>query len=886
MQLYTVVLFSVVCFAYSELKDVKRGKMNKLHFTRTRPARVSHRAHSLVLDDVANSTSSSNPTSVPEVDGAQMVWVTSPWSECSVECGLGDMERVVNCMNNDTQTVESDAVCLADQFVLPPVRPDSSSECNGTCVTCSDHTDLFVSIGLLPPPEKPVYSRSSKVCSVNDSIYSCCDSAVESSIVTQVIAIQKGFATIPKAASDQVDATIESITNSTADFQARLTETTAQLSAVQSVLSRPTNLKVDKNVYRALNIVSEVLSDRIDHLNQAIANSTAIIALVKGQLAVLMTDTSMDNKTLSAGYNVSQSAGRTPDLSACLDATVGLFASMSCSACQPVFVSDNVFQADASPTSAIAVSNNVCTSVYKECSPTIRNSRKFLRQALSVMRKIHSNLAKAATRLQPALLELWATLTFDWLPGSTRPLSASGAASTFVPDLSSLDCIRNDAPFILPSTTQVGEFCENFFGNWNYQFTIQNILKDLKRGTSTYLVLNRCDKCLHTIAMKLGNLLTNSKGGIDVTLALSPEALADSGCVGLSSTPAKVPQTTNPTSPTTNTFFAISESDSAWTSTEFGEISRKSKRAFSMIMNRRRDNLNSNDTDALSMQSPVPFIHSIVYTDDGIDPGSVSSVSWETVNSATQNPPPSQWDVRLSSEVGIIASDLNCTSHTACNPESGDAPFWFCAKVSVCNGPVPCDDNELAMLTVHPRCVKGLCVDHTTAVDGKCPDIAVCPSTIQGQFDHTYFAKFKNIAPQLPPSDALVAAEGADVAAGITQAQSYSAGVCDCAFAQKGDQNGQPTLVVADDCVYAQCLAYAQFNEASVNCVTSLNSMCTSFQSACPDLVCDKIGAQWNPPICEAKAGVSGGFAMASDIKGSMQMNAIFAVASIVAFWI
>ena len=769
MWLVNLCLLLVLSSPGAFSKDVKRGTIGSLHLKHSGSVHALHslkRSASLVLDDsetVTNTTVSPEPADTnmtsTDMDGSQLIWTTSEWSDCSTECGPGNRERSVGCFNNDTKVELSDDACMADQFVIPSTRPESSEDCDGACITCTGHEDLFVSIGLSVPPTKPIPSRKGTVCKVADTKYSCCDKRVENTIVTQVISIQKGFDTIPPAAAEQIQATIGSIANSTADFQARMEESQQRLLEVGAVLAAPSNLKVNKGIFRALSIVQQVLTQRVIDLEQAVENSTAIVALIKNQLSVLMTETT--TPAPSGNSTTLSSVSGPPTLSDCVQGTVDLFASMSCAACNPSFVTDNLFEAPNSATNAIAVSSNTCAAVYKQCSPTIRDSRKYLRQALGVMRKIHSNLAKAASRIQPALLEVWSSLTFDWLPGSSRPLSAmAGAEETFVPDVTSLDCIKNVKAFVLPASTQLGEFCDNFFASWNYQFTIQNILKDVDKGTTTFGILNRCDKCLHTIVTKLATILSESKGGLDVTLALSPEALAEAGCVGLSSTPAKSPNSNSALkeallSGQTN-FFAIGEGDS-WSAGEVSQMARKSQKAISLILAKaasRRDAVTPADSAALGVQQAVPFIRKIVYTDTGLDPNTLANVSWSIINNATQNPPPSIWDLRWSSEVGIIASDLNCTSHASCNPESGDSPYWFCAKSSVCNGTIPCDPNEAAMLHAHARCVKGLCVDDGTAVDGKCPDIAICPQTKSGQFDHAYFSRFKNVAPQPAQSGA------------------------------------------------------------------------------------------------------------------------------------
>jgi hypothetical protein len=470
----------------------------------------------------------------------------------------------------------------------------------------------------------------------------------------------------------------------------------------------------------------------------------------------------------------------------------------------------------------------------------------------------------------------------DWVPGSARPLSSYQSSETaYVPDITSLDCVRNMKQYILASTTQMTDFCNNYFGNWNYQFTIQGILSDVTAGVNAFDALTRCDACIHLIVSKITDILANSKGGLDVTLALNRDALASAGCAGLSSTPAaRQPSINAPAGSPTSNFFALTPGELWVSRSQQEEIDRKSHRAFAIILaaNKLRNRLSflhkgvisPADQATLAFSSPPLFVNQLNFTDAGVDPTTLANVSWEIVNNANFNPPPAIWDMRSAAEVGIVASDMNCTSHVACNPDSGDSPYWFCANSKVCSGDIPCDETERSLLNIHSRCVKGLCVDDKTAVDGKCPDIATCPTTATvGQFDHTYFAKFKNIAPKLPPAADLISAQGIENATAITQASSYATGVCDCAFGQKTDADGATSLYVANQCVYATCVAYAQMIETSTTCGANLGLTCTQLKSSCPNVVCDKIDAQWTIPTCDAVSVNEAGFALSSESKSA-----------------
>ena len=809
--------------------------------------------------------------SEPEMDGTVYYWSVGNWSDCSADCGPGLAQRAVECVNSETGGIEDDSVCQSDKTVA--IRPMDSMDCQGPCVKCDDRTTLFTSIGLAAPPVNPVRTRTTQVCKVNDPKYSCCDQTVENSMITQVVAIQKGFRSVPDTALDQQQVVVAYIGNSTAEFQQRLDETRAQLENLNTMLAATSNLKGDKKQVRALSVVRDVLTQRVDDLQNAILNSTAIVSAIQSQLAVLSADTSLNMSTDASIYSLSgnaSSSGKRAELKDCVSASVGFFASMGCAACNPSFVKDNI-DTRSGLLSSVNVSTAMCTAIYKECAPTIRDSRRFLRRALQIMRSIHSNLARTAARLQPALLALWSEIAFDWLPGSAHPLSGDAAyagENTFVPDITSLDCIKTSSVYILPPTTKVEDFCSNFYGNWNYQYTIANLVKDVKVGVQAMGALQKCDKCVHLIASRVGDILANGQGGLDVTLGLSQEALAEAGCSGLSSTPAANPSLSIKTQLLSGqlNFFSIKEGDASLTKGERSNLAHKSIRAMSMIL---RDSLTSTDQISMALDSNVTFIHKLTYTDSGIDPTAWSNVTWDVIAGATTNPPPSVWEVRESSEVGIVATDFNCTSHLSCNPESGDAPYWFCANSKVCNGTIPCDETEKALLDVHTRCVKGLCVDGRTSVDGKCPDIAICPQTKIGQFDHFYFSKFKSTAPLPPPSSDTVKQEGVVMASAITVALNYATGVCDCAFSQSTDDKGLSTLTVGDQCKYAQCLAYAMANEPQPNCQAALSKACTDLQAMCPTVECDKVGAQWNVPTCEASTVSSSPIVLASDTRAS-----------------
>ena len=814
--------------------------------------------------------------SAPEVDGATLYWNVGNWSECSADCGEGLKQRVVECVNEETMLVEDDSVCQTDPVTGKSPRPLDTTDCMGPCIKCDDRTDLFRSIGLAAPPVTPVRARTAQVCHVTDPKYSCCDKTVENSMITQVVAIQKGFKTVPETAADQKTIVVAYIASSTAQFQQRLAETQNQFKTVSDMLAVPSNLKGDKKQVRALNVVRDVLEQRIADLKNAIDNSTAIVKAINAQLEVLAADTSLNlsNPTVADPNAI---MAKKASLTDCVNATVNLFASMGCAACNPSFVSENI-DSYSGIFNSINVTNSMCTQLYKQCSPTVRDSRRYLRSALQIMRSIHSNLARTAARLQPALLALWSEISFDWLPGAASPLSADPAyagVNTYVPDVTSLDCIKDASVYSLRPAVKMEDFCSNFFDSWNYQFTVNNLVRDVKVGVQAMGALQRCDKCVHTIASKVGEILSNGKGGLDVTLALSKEALAEAGCAGLSSTPATNPAISIKQQLLSGqlNIFAVKEGD-MFTQGEKNNLASKSKRAMSLM-------LKSAPTEAAktdqALASNFTYIYKLEYEDHGMDPTSWANVSWDVVAGANKNPPPSIWEIRGPNEVGIIATDFNCTSHISCNPESGDAPYWFCANSKVCNGTLPCDDNEKALLKAHPRCVKGLCVDGSTAVDGKCPDIAICPQTKSGQFDHFYFSKFKSVAPVPPPASDLVSEEGPGMASAITRALSYASGVCDCAFRSKIDEKGLTKLEVADSCKYAQCLAYAIANEPQPNCQASLSKQCQALQAMCPNVDCDKVGAQWNVPTCDAGETGAKIPVLASDTltKASRSLNSI-----------
>jgi hypothetical protein len=859
LRLGLLLAYYVSVFCASASYDGKLQTLKKF-VEKRKPIQKVQRSRSAVLNV-------DGQESMPDdSQSSTLYWDIGDWSDCNQECGPGFRERTVTCMYSSSTLVQDDSVCLNDPKLKEKGKPESVQDCEGECLTCSGQVDLFASIGLSPPPAKPVpSSKNGRVCRVTSSS-SCCDSVVDNSIVTQVIAIHKGFQAIPDEAAKQASDTLEYINNSTLDFTARLEDTKNRLDSVEAVLNEQGNLKVDKKINRALVIVRDVLKQRISDLESAISYSTSIVTSIQGQLGVLINDDSMDNSTAIEGYDSGDSRGRRSQLSDCVDATTDLFASMACASCNPAFMRESV-ETHLDLFKSVNVTSIMCTSLYKECSPTIKDSRRFLRTALQTMKSIHQKLAEAAARLQPAIMTLWTSITFDWLPGSALPLvfQHRDDVQNYVPDVTTLDCIQRTDTYLLPPSTNQDDFCSNFYSSWNYQFTIQNIVKDIKVGVTAMTALQKCDRCFHLIISKIGEILSEGKGGLDVTLALSPRAISEAGCSGLSSVPRKTAMESikDQLLDGSLSFFATGY-DGVWTAGERDIMQRKSKRAIALIM--KKDSTTVADQTQLALQSPVVYINKFSFQHDGVDPSTYSNITWDVVRNAAKNPPPTVWGVRAVSEIGIIATDINCTSHVSCNPESGDAPYWFCANEKVCSGSIPCDDNELVLLKAHPKCVKGLCVDGSTAVDGKCPDIAVCPVTKIGQFDHAYFAKYKNTAPLPPPSGELVESEGASNADAITQALNYATGVCDCAFARKIDERGVATYPVGDKCKYAQCVAYALANEEQKTCQGDLKKMCLAIKGDCPDVICDQNEALWNVPSCGAASGSGTQFAMSSDV--------------------
>lgn len=879
------VIVGLAGSAMAELKDAKRDAIiNHAHKRSKVLQRKDRQQLQLVVGDSATDPVSTDVEAVEEIDGASYVWKVGSWSECSADCGPGLRQRTVECTNEETGNVIDDSACMDDQSVAEPTKPSTDEECQGRCIRCDDRNDLFRSIGLAEPPALPVRATSARVCQVTDPKFSCCDRRVENSMVTQVIAIHSGFKAVPDAASEQKQYVVDYVQNATAEFEERLQDTKSQLSSVESVLAQPANLKADRKIQRALTTVRDVLKQRVTDLETAIMNSTEIVAMIHAQLDVLIDDTSMQ---LSSSVTPETTATPTTtvkrvkaSLATCVDATVNLFASLGCAACNPSFVSETV-ESHSGFFNSVNVSSNLCTSVYKDCASTVRDSRKHLRNALQTMRSLQSRLAKTAAALQPALLALWSSIAFDWLPGSAHPLSADAryaGVDTYMPDLTSLDCIKRASAYVLPPATKVEDFCDNFFNSWNYQFTIANLVKDVETGVKAMDVLRRCDRCVHVIMSKMTETMSSGKGGLDVTIGLLPQALTEAGCAGLSATPA-----TNAADSIKEklvsgklNLFAIKEGD-LYSGGERAALAVKSKRAMALIL--ARGEISTSDKLAQGINAPATYIHTINYENAGLDPVTYANVSWDVIDGATVNPPPSVWDLRGSDEVGVIATDMNCTSHASCNPESGDAPYWFCANAKVCNGTIPCDANEKALLVAHPRCVKGLCVDSQDAVDGKCPEIAMCPTTKKGQFDHSYFSKYKYVGPVPPPSSDLVDKEGAATASAITQALVYASGVCDPAFMKKVDEKGLPTLVVGDTCKYAQCLAYALANEAQPACQSGLTKACANLKQSCPSVVCDRTLSLWNAPALEINA-EGDSFAQASDtvVSGSAAQAAWWTV--------
>jgi hypothetical protein len=196
---------------------------------------------------------------------------------------------------------------------------------------------------------------------------------------------------------------------------------------------------------------------------------------------------------------------------------------------------------------------------------------------------------------------------------------------------------------------------------------------------------------------------------------------------------------------------------------------------------------------------------------------------------AANQAPPSEWILRIrtanasfvpsndsltysSADAALQVSVMNrnCTAHSQCwdhNAPTGMRPWWFCAHPNLCSSqPGACSEEAETLLLSGPKCARGPCSSPLAAVDKQCPVNAICPaetgSVLENPspyFGQKYFSKF----------DSKIRADGA--------------GVCDCAFA-----NG----VVADECEFARCLAYASLMESEMTCNAGLVQKCNSILSS------------------------------------------------------
>ena len=716
-----------------------------------------------------------DPTTL--TDGA---WQVSDWSECDVLCGGGTRKRTVVCQSESTGEVLLDSVCEVSTGIG---RPDSAEDCGGDCVNCTvSHSDLFSRSGLGSPPNPAVYdvqlNGSYTLCQVEDPSVSCCAASNEEYIRAGASRMSNSLEGLLQQTPQLKSSTREALRTYQSLIKQRLAETHSALSSIQSAIDAK---KTDP--YMVFESIADVLHARITALREAVEIVSKALHLVDQQIDVFasaLTDTS----------------GKATSFSQCAKTAISMYANIACSTCSPSFPSSYLDPIN----NVMNVSTSDCSTFYNSCKGTISQSYLLLRQALTELNKVHITLTEAAMTIQPTLAILWKKLQFNWVPSSVRPSDLAGS-----PDVTKLSCIRQSIMFSLPSITQQSDFCGLYVSPFASDTFSNRLTAMLQQGVTALKDLTACDGCVHGILVRLPNLVINGIGSLDVQLN-SETALGYSSCV-----------------------MAAGQQSSM----NFVNLARKEKN----LKNRKFKSFTM-----LKMQGSRSSPVKVQFVSSGVTASVEGNfTSWDSLTQISSYlPPPPAWEQRKIGVSSLAVWDQACTSHSDCQSAaggSGDNPaaWWFCASKTACSGGTAglCSQADVALLAAGSRCAKGHCTDGSLAVDGMCPDFAVCPSTASDGFaGASYFMKYQKVVDE-DPTDS---------------------GVCDCAFEGQSSSSliELSNTTVSTGCMQAQCALYASLSESSAGCKRKLVSLCESLENSCPGLECTENFAKWNPPVCSA----------------------------------
>jgi hypothetical protein len=379
------------------------------------------------------------------------------------------------------------------------------------------------------------------------------------------------------------------------------------------------------------------------------------------------------------------------------------------------------------------------------------------------------------------MAEIWPKLQVQWLPGLPGGDSGSGK----IPDVTKLTCLYEHENFERGFDNE----CE-FYEDLRPIGLAERLDRFIKTGYGAIQQVAACDECLQTLVLFISQTVLHRKADVAVTL-------------------------------------------------------KKLNNKCTQIM--------SSESAKFFLDLGTSPIFKVNWTPSSVEFDTLNTTSmgyWVDMPRLNASKARSMWREERPTQPLSVAN-IPCNKHADC----GEQPWWFCAAVTACEVPyvlgtaqaAVCSDESRQLLSSGPKCARGVCSDGSTsmAVDGTCPDDAVCPSvSIISPFDLDYFDKFKPI----------------DANDGLA--------VCPCAF---DEQTGE----VIDRCAHAKCVAYAAVLEQRATCNSELVRTCqmsvgycdSAFSCNNPDEALD------NPPELAYQCAMPVGSPLSSEITAYQSMN-------------
>ena len=698
------------------------------------------------------------------------VWVTSSWGPCGALCGVGVQLRTVTCVDSDLSEQVGDANCDSS------TEPDYSRNCQGSCLNCSASAGFFQSIGFTNTISDPVIiSQSvvnltsivydeSGVCGLSATSSSCCSSDLNTQLRLSFLRMNHSL-TEEALIRDRLRDHLEFSSFELADkLGKQLTLVSEETNQVQEAMM---TFDSSSSRWTSLSQLNKLLSTRLDDLSQASSDLSGAMESFQTQLDAFSYSPELDLIDFASSSSFSGSSGSSgsfleisPSLSIpllspqCQQAIYNITGGLMCDACNPSFSLSRL-----SSSGGVVVSFSKCTAAYEACKDSLVGGHDALENALSLVKSVHSRLVSLAATAQPIFSGVWADLKLPWLP--TLP-GTSGSVT--VPDLTELTCLTPDvlSSYDIPNfNSDQTAFCENYFTDISAGAVVGRIDTVLKAGYGSLKVLESCDSCVQAAIDFMTQALSAGKGTLGVSLT---------GYANEVITKCQATVTTTKSSMTS--LFALK---------------RSTEQSNSFNATLVFDNVVADEYPELA----VP--------------------AWSALTDTTN--PPLEWKLAQTAgdTDGLQISILNvpCTSHSVCQSQAGGA-WWFCASLSACSlgG---CSEESASVLSGSENggmCASGVCLNGALqAIDGKCPDSAVCPSSGTGgsgrpsDFNQEYFAKFVPLS-------------------------TTEKSACDCAFGENGE--------IIDSCAHARCVGYAQTLETRQTCLSGLKRVCELEISSCP----------------------------------------------------